>query len=463
MKHHARSGDAPQSGDATGNRTSRRAFLKMGALAAASAGVPGTAKAWLPPASGPQGSGPTATGSRSNTLPGRIVMYQDDLMGGELSTIDYLYVEEIVLRGVRMLTGIVDTGQAFESLFPGLTANSTFAIKVNCIGPTDTRWEVVRGIVSGLSLMLGGTFDVSRVTIFDNHSLSAHGYTTSRFTFNGHAAVLSGSTNPGSYYVYSSYRLSNYIVNGNYVINVPALKSHDVAANAITVALKNHYGSCSPSSLCGDITGMLTVNADGYIKNKTGLVVTDALRGTYDGGPGNAPQYWSTYPAGTPNLLTFSTDPVTNEYWARSIINTERAAHSMSPKSCPWIAQASGAPYNLGVSDPGQMTVVEPSAVPEGPLASAGALFLSPGAPNPFGTHTTFSFHLGQEGAAELVILDASGRVVRQLARQSYPAGATHLTWNGEDDHGRSVPTGVYFARLESAAGSRTRRVVCTR
>jgi flagellar hook assembly protein FlgD len=108
------------------------------------------------------------------------------------------------------------------------------------------------------------------------------------------------------------------------------------------------------------------------------------------------------------------------------------------------------------------MTVVDASAVAEGPLA-AGALFLSPGAPNPFGERTAFSFHLGQAGPAELLILDAAGRLVRRLAQRSFPAGATHITWNGEDDHGRRVPAGVYFARLESAAGSRTRRVICTR
>jgi hypothetical protein len=391
-------------------------------------------------------------------------MIQDDAMGGHLGTIDYLHVEQVVGYGVRMLARIADIGLAFESLFPGLTDTSTFAIKVNCIGPTDTRWEVVRGIVSGLSQMRGGTYDVSRVTIFDNHSLSAHGYTAARFTFNGHTAVLSSSTNAGSYVVYPGYRLSNHIVNANYVINVPVIKSHDVAANAITVAMKNHYGSCNPSSLCGNITGMLTVNADAYIKSKTGLIVTDMLRGTYDGGPGGSPQYWSTFPTcSTPNQLTFSTDPVTNEYWARSIINTERAAHSLPAKSCPWIEQAAAEPYSLGICDPGQMQVVGPTAVEEGPDGATGALFLAPSAPNPFGERTTFAFHLGNAGPAEVAILDSAGRLVRRLAHGTFPAGASRLVWDGRDDAGTRVSDGVYFARLRSAAGSRSRRVVLTR
>lgn len=448
----------PQRSDRVGPGRSRRDFLKLGALAAASAGVPTPARAWL---ARPAGEPPT--GSRANVLPGRIVMYQDDAMCGHLGTIDYLYVEQIVGNCIRLLTGIADVGLAFESLFPGLTSTSTFAIKVNCIGPTDTRWEVVRGIVSGLAQMLGGTYDVSRVTIFDNHSLSAHGYTAARFTFNGHTATLSSSTNAGSYVVYPGYRLSNHIINANYVINVPALKSHDVAQNAITVALKNHYGSCNPSSLCGNITGMLTVNADAYIKARTCLVVTDALRGTYNGGPGESPQYWNTYPSATPNLLMFTTDPVTNEYWARSIINTERAARGMAAKTCPWVEQAAAAPYSLGICDPAQMQVVEPTAVEENPARAAGAVFLAPGTPNPFGDQTAFAFHLGSAGPAEMVIVDAAGRVARRLARRDFPAGAGRLAWDGRDDSGARVPAGVYFARLATAAGSRAQRVVYTR
>ncbi len=444
--------------DPRGSQTSRRNFLKVSALAAAAASASGPARAWLT-----RPGGQSQAGWRGNSLPGRIAMIQDDAMGGHLGTIDYLHVEQVIGNCIRLLTGIADIGPAFESLFPGLTETSTFAIKVNCIGPTDTRWEVVRGIVSGLSQMRGGTYDVSRVTIFDNHSLSAHGYTAARFTFNGHAAVLSSSTNAGSYVVFPGYRLSNHIVNANYVINVPVIKSHDVAANGITVALKNHYGSCNPSSLCGNITGMLTVNADQYIKPKTGLIVTDALRGTYDGGPGGSPQYWSTYPASTPNLLMFSTDPVTNEYWARSIINTERVAHGLSPKACPWVEQAAAEPYSLGICDPGQMQVVEPTAVEENPGATTGALFLSPGAPNPFTEQTTFAFHLGGAGPAELLILDSAGRIVRRLADGTLPAGATHLAWDGRDDAGTRVSAGVYFARLRSAAGARSRRVVLAR
>jgi hypothetical protein len=61
--------------------------------------------------------------------------------------------------------------------------------------------------------------------------------------------------------------------------------------------------------------------------------------------------------------------------------------------------------------------------------------------PNPFGSLTRFRLE-GSE-ASEVVLTDAAGRVVRRLA-----VGSTaNVEWDGRDDHGRSVPPGVYFAR----------------
>jgi hypothetical protein len=199
------------------------------------------------------------------------------------------------------------------------------------------------------------------VTVFDRGNLSLYGYSSSNVSFGGKTAALSEVNNAsGSGYTpVSGKELSQYILDADYVINVPVVKSHENANNQITVALKNHYGSLSPSNLCGDTAGMLSLNADAHIKGKTCLVVTDALRGTYSGTFSQSPQTWSGYAEGSPNTLLITTDPVTNEYWARDMINTERALHGLSTRACTWIEQASGAPYDLGVSDPGQMEVLD--------------------------------------------------------------------------------------------------------
>lgn len=449
---------------------SRRDFLKTSALAAAAA------------ASGVAAAGETLAraeepGSRSapqpqrlghnNTLPGRIAIYHDAEMEAQLSTINRDRVEQVVHHGVRLLTEIDDTAAAFESLLPDLHSGSTIAVKVNCIGPCDTRWETIRGLVSGLAQMLGGTYDISQVIVYDPRNLYYHYYRCEEdyLQINGNCPNIQHTADCYSgYYPYGSHQLSNFIIDSDYVINVPVLKSHDRPNNQLTLALKNHYGSCCPQNLCNNVPGMLTLNADPYIKEKTALVLMDGLRGTYNGGPTVPAQSWLTYPEQTPNTLFFSTDPVTNEYWGRDTINAERIAHGWSEKPAPWIEEASGDPYNLGISDPELMDVryYDPTGVAdEQPLVAA--TFLAPNVPNPFTSGTTLRLRMATSASARLTITDAAGRVVRRLGERAYPPGYSEIRWDGRDDRGQQAAAGAYFVRLESGRTEQTRTVLMVR
>jgi len=389
-------------------------------------------------------------------------------MNGQLQTIDRDRVEETLHEAVRMLTGITDTGQAFESLFPGVHAGSTFAIKVNCIGPTCTRWEMVRGIVSGLSYMLGGTYDVSQVTLFDRDDPHTYGYSDAEFTFNGnHPYIASGNWAQGSgYVVWEDHELSRYILNSDFVIDTPALKSHTFVEFEITAALKNHFGSCHPSDLCEDTTpGMLPLNANSEIKSKTGLVVTDGIRGTFNGDPLHPPQTWSLYDELTPNTLLVTTDPVTNDYWCRDLINAQRLANGYPPKSCNWIEDASEDPYLLGVSDPELMTVIHREVIgvedPGGGVPDG--TYLTRNVPNPFSSGTTLRFRLARPSKVTIEIFETSGRTVRTLGGQTRPAGNGELHWDGRDVRERPVSAGVYVARLTAGSSIHSRRLVVVR
>ncbi len=77
--------------------------------------------------------------------------------------------------------------------------------------------------------------------------------------------------------------------------------------------------------------------------------------------------------------------------------------------------------------------------------------------PNPFNPSTTFRFSLAHEGEAELTVIDARGRLVRELVNGVYPAGDHDITWDGRDSLGRPVPSGVYFYRLRAAGLQYTR------
>ena len=72
-------------------------------------------------------------------------------------------------------------------------------------------------------------------------------------------------------------------------------------------------------------------------------------------------------------------------------------------------------------------------------------------APNPFGAATAFRFDLAAPAPATLRIYSANGRLVRTLLEAQLPAGRFRTQWDARDDRGETVPSGVYFARLEAA------------
>jgi len=80
--------------------------------------------------------------------------------------------------------------------------------------------------------------------------------------------------------------------------------------------------------------------------------------------------------------------------------------------------------------------------------------------PNPFRTRAAFNYYLPDRGTVRLVIYDVSGRVVRTLVDRVQDSGAHDVTWDGRDDRGRSSPSGIYFARLDSEKGHVTHRLV---
>ncbi|MBK9303521.1 MAG: T9SS type A sorting domain-containing protein [bacterium] len=94
---------------------------------------------------------------------------------------------------------------------------------------------------------------------------------------------------------------------------------------------------------------------------------------------------------------------------------------------------------------------------------AGGGLFLSPGQPNPARGGATMAFGLPRAGTATLRVFDLAGRLVRTLVAGDRPAGPGAAAWDGRDEGGRDAPAGVYFCRLESAAGSVTRKLVLVR
>lgn len=68
--------------------------------------------------------------------------------------------------------------------------------------------------------------------------------------------------------------------------------------------------------------------------------------------------------------------------------------------------------------------------------------------PNPVYGSTWIPYSLSREGAVELRIFDASGRAIRTLIDDRIPPGLHHAVWDGRDDSGSPVASGIYFYRL---------------
>ncbi len=77
-------------------------------------------------------------------------------------------------------------------------------------------------------------------------------------------------------------------------------------------------------------------------------------------------------------------------------------------------------------------------------------------APNPFNPFTTFHADVAA-GPVRLDVFDVRGRLVRTLVAGNRPGGLLRVDWDGTDERGRSLPSGVYFGRLETTAGTESR------
>jgi hypothetical protein len=70
--------------------------------------------------------------------------------------------------------------------------------------------------------------------------------------------------------------------------------------------------------------------------------------------------------------------------------------------------------------------------------------------PNPFNPKTEIAYDMPQAGVVQLLIYDVSGRVVRTLWDGEQSAGTHYAEWDGRDDGGRPVSSGIYFSVMKA-------------
>ena len=80
--------------------------------------------------------------------------------------------------------------------------------------------------------------------------------------------------------------------------------------------------------------------------------------------------------------------------------------------------------------------------------------------PNPFNPQTTIAYDIPSASRVRLLVMDVSGRLVRTLVDENQEPGSRSVVWNGRDDAGSAVSSGVYFYVLDAGKERLTKKLV---
>lgn len=93
----------------------------------------------------------------------------------------------------------------------------------------------------------------------------------------------------------------------------------------------------------------------------------------------------------------------------------------------------------------------------------AEAATLGQNYPNPFNPATTIPYTIERESEVTLTVYDIAGREIRKVAEGQKTTGSYTAVWNGSDEQGFQVPSGVYLVRLQAGNEVHTKKMILTR
>jgi hypothetical protein len=245
---------------------------------------------------------------------------------------------------------------------------------------------------------------------------------------------------------------------------VPALQKDAYIASVPTVADSSESG---PNRTVFVMTAHTTTPSiwyvsepdSGYSVDNIAPAVPEGFAVAYNTGSGNrltwAPspaedfQYFRIYRSSDPNFV-----PSSSEF-----IHSLTATSWSDPDYDGWsvyykITALDYVGNESGPATPGTVTAVDGPVIPQ-------AYGLYPNAPNPFNPSTSIRYDVpAGGGAVTLRIYDVSGRLIRTLADGPQTAGQKTAVWNGKDDRGRGMASGVYFYRLQAPGYKKTLKMI---
>jgi hypothetical protein len=268
--------------------------------------------------------------------------------------------------------------------------------------------------------------------------------------------------------------LADVVVNSQHLINIPIIKSH---VTGISATLKNHFGSVNePIDVmhgcmqAAENNPLVDIYLNPHIRNKTRLIVGDALLGmALSGGGSGPPHRWSTFNDISPNSLFFSIDPVAVDSVMLDYILAERDAHGLwsHPHDHLHWAHSSGLGIHEHRDEQGEYDEIDlvdiemdTSVEPEQEPGPVDRFQLSQNYPNPFNPTTVIEYHLNRSAHAVIVIYNVLGEKITTLVDRHQSSGLKRIVWAGTDDHGQPVASGIYFCTLKVAKFTQTRKII---
>ncbi len=266
-------------------------------------------------------------------------------------------LRQMLDESITRLTGLNDARQAWAALFK---PEERIAIKVNAFSNSIiwTHTPLVQAVTD--SLQEAG-ISAGNITIYDlqTYELKAAGFPVNP---DGPGVRCIGSDNdfePDHVKVLNTdIQLSSILANCDALINMPVLKSHMMAG--ITFAMKNHFGSCPfPANLhTSDMKTVSALNALPYIKERTRLIVGDALQACvrYK----NSYPYWEADWTGDSIFMSF--DPLAHDTLGLQKLSQLLEKDGGDPASIQGMAAPAlqyGAGLGIGTNDPAHMQFEE--------------------------------------------------------------------------------------------------------
>ncbi len=252
--------------------------------------------------------------------------------------VDQDVVTEMVKRGLMELTGRNAQADAWKALIPSYVSGERVAIKVNFNNASsvadsdnqiDASIEPVNAVIAGLTEIGVASSDIwiyDAVRAIPARFAAGCDYPGVQFSGNSTSNPQGFSDTekvtfhpPPGRPALADQRISNVLVNADYLINMPIMKKHCCAW--VTLSFKHHFGSIvNCAALHGytfpyeeDFTPaynpLVDIYQNPHFGPKTVLTIGDGLYGSREA-QDSVPQPWTTFGDAPPCSLFFSQDPV---------------------------------------------------------------------------------------------------------------------------------------------------------